>query len=140
KNLMAEMKLLGMLAAFDKTLSDATRDQSSHSELIDTLLQAECDYRQERKTGNRIKAAKFTLRSAFGHRLHRQPLDQQDADQRALQPAMAARRQTGAPDRPDRRRQNLPRPGRGTACLRLQQIRAVYDADHVAREPRARTL
>jgi len=65
KNLMAEMKLLGMLAAFDKTLSDATRDQSSHSELIDTLLQAECDYRQERKTGNRIKAAKFTLRSAF---------------------------------------------------------------------------
>ena len=38
KNLMAEMKLLGMLAAFDKTLSDATRDQSSHSELIDTLL------------------------------------------------------------------------------------------------------
>src|SRR6266403_1240734 len=65
KNLMAEMKLLGMLAAFDKALSDATRDQSSHSELVDTLLQAECVYRQERKTGSRIKAAKFTLRPAF---------------------------------------------------------------------------
>jgi DNA replication protein DnaC len=65
KNLMAEMKLLGMLGAFDKVLNDATRDQSSYSELLDALLQAEADYRQERKTGYRIKAAKFTLRPAF---------------------------------------------------------------------------
>jgi DNA replication protein DnaC len=65
KNLMAEMKLLGMLAAFDTVLSEATRDQSAFSEFIDALLQAECDYRQERKTGYRIKAAKFTLRPAF---------------------------------------------------------------------------
>jgi hypothetical protein len=27
KNLMAEMKLLGMMSAFDQTVSDATRDQ-----------------------------------------------------------------------------------------------------------------
>lgn len=27
KNLMAEMKLLGMLGTFEKALSDATRDQ-----------------------------------------------------------------------------------------------------------------
>src|ERR1700719_2022811 len=65
KNLMAEMKLLGMLAAVDNALTDATRDKSSYSELLDTLLQAEADYRQERKTGYRIKAAKFTLRPAF---------------------------------------------------------------------------
>ena len=65
RNLMAEMKLLGMLGAFDKLLHDATRDQSSYSELLDALLQAEADYRQERKTGYRIKAAKFTLRPAF---------------------------------------------------------------------------
>ena len=65
KNLMAEMKLFGMLATFDKVLSDATRDQSSYSELLDALLQAEADYRQERKTGYRIKAAKFTLRPGF---------------------------------------------------------------------------
>ena len=65
KNLMAEMKLLGMLAAFDTILSEATRDQSAFSEFIDALLQAELDYRQERKTGYRIKAAKFTLRPAF---------------------------------------------------------------------------
>lgn len=65
KNLMAEMKLLGMLSAFDKVVADATRDQSSYSELLDTLLQAEADYRQERKTGYRVKVAKFTLRPAF---------------------------------------------------------------------------
>ena len=65
KNLMAEMKLLGMLAAFDQSVTDATRDQTSYTEFLDTLLQAESDYRQERKTGYRIKAAKFTLRPAF---------------------------------------------------------------------------
>jgi len=65
KNLMAEMKLLGMLAAFDTLVADATRDQSSYTELLDALLQAEADYRQERKTGYRIKTAKFTLRPAF---------------------------------------------------------------------------
>ena len=65
KNLMAEMKLLGMFAAFDQGVADATRDQTSYSEFLDTLLQAESDYRHERKTGSRIKAAKFTLRPAF---------------------------------------------------------------------------
>ena len=65
KNLMAEMKLLGMLAAFDRTLSEATRDKVSYTELADALLQAEADYRQERKTGYRIKVAKFALRPAF---------------------------------------------------------------------------
>ena len=65
KNLMAEMKLFGMFAAFDQCAADATRDQTSYSEFFDMLLQAEYDYRQERKTGYRIKAAKFTLRPAF---------------------------------------------------------------------------
>jgi DNA replication protein DnaC len=65
KNLMAEMKLLGMFGAFDEAVAAATRDQTSYTEFLDTLLQAEADYRQERKTGYRIKAAKFTVRSAF---------------------------------------------------------------------------
>src|SRR5580700_3804633 len=65
KNLMAEMKLLGMFATFDQSVMDATRDQTSYTEFLDTLLQAESDYRQERKTGYRVKAAKFTLRPAF---------------------------------------------------------------------------
>ena len=62
---MAEMNMLGMLAVLDKTLADATRDKISYSEFVDILLQAEADYRQERKTVNRIKAAKFTVRPAF---------------------------------------------------------------------------
>jgi DNA replication protein DnaC len=62
---MAEMKLLGMLGTFDKAIADATREQSSYTDLIDVLLQAEAEHRQERKTGYRIKAAKFTLRPAF---------------------------------------------------------------------------
>ena len=102
KNLMAEMKLLGMFAAYDQAVTEATRDQTGYSEFLDTLLQAECDYRQERKTGYRIKAAKFTLRPAFrGHRLHGQPLDQQGADQGTLRHAMAYRRPSGVADRSD---------------------------------------
>src|ERR1700677_434231 len=65
KNHMAEMNMLGMLAVLDKTLADATRDKISYAEFVDILLQAEADYRQERKTVNRIKAAKFTVRPAF---------------------------------------------------------------------------
>lgn len=65
RNLMAEMKLLGMLGTFEKSLTEATRDQASYSQFLDALLQAEADYRQERKTGTRIKAARFTLRPAF---------------------------------------------------------------------------
>jgi len=65
KNLMAEMELLGMFAAYDQAVTNATRDQTGYSEFLDTLLQAEVDDRQERTTGYRIKAAKFTLRPTF---------------------------------------------------------------------------
>jgi DNA replication protein DnaC len=65
RNLMAEMKLIGMLDVFDQAVTDATRDKTGYTEFLDTLLQAEADYRQERKTGYRIKAARFTLRPAF---------------------------------------------------------------------------
>jgi hypothetical protein len=121
KNLMAEMKLLGMFAAFDQSVSDATRDQTSYTEFLDTLLQAEADYRQERKTGYRIKAAKFTLRPGVRrHRLHCQSVDQQGTDQGALRHAMARRGPSGAADRPDRRRQDVHRAShRATRlCLR----------------------
>src|ERR1039457_5110153 len=67
KNHMAEMNMLGMLAVLDRTLTEATRDKISYTELADILLQAEADYRQEHKAVNRIKAAKFTVRPAFEH-------------------------------------------------------------------------
>ena len=38
KNLMAEMKLLGMFGAFDDIIASATRDQISYTEFLDTLL------------------------------------------------------------------------------------------------------
>ena len=65
RTLMAEMKLLGMLEAFDRLLHDATCDQWSCAAFIDAILQAENDFRAERKTKRRIKAAKFALRPAF---------------------------------------------------------------------------
>ena len=121
KNLMAEMKLLGMFAAFDQSVTDATRDQTSYTEFLDTLLQAEADYRQERKTGYRIKAAKFTLRPAF-----------EDIDftaSRSISKAQIkelygmqwlAEGSPRAADRPDRRGQDVHRAGHRTArlCLR----------------------
>jgi DNA replication protein DnaC len=65
KNLMAEMKLLGMSDAFDRLVTEATRDQGSCTDFLDAMLQAENDYRSDRKTTRRIKAAKFALRPSF---------------------------------------------------------------------------
>ncbi|HZT02220.1 MAG TPA: IS21-like element helper ATPase IstB [Steroidobacteraceae bacterium] len=65
RNLMAEMKLLGMFESFDRLLTEATRDQWSCGAFFDAMLQAESDYRTERKTKRRIKAAKFAIRPTF---------------------------------------------------------------------------
>ncbi|HEX5208731.1 MAG TPA: IS21-like element helper ATPase IstB [Steroidobacteraceae bacterium] len=65
RNLMAEMKLLGMFESFDRLLTEATRGQWSCGAFFDAMLQAETDYRTERKTKRRIKAAKFALRPTF---------------------------------------------------------------------------
>ena len=74
RNLMAEMKLFGMLAAFDKVVTDATRDQVSYTEFVDGLLQAELDWRGERAAQRRLKAAKLPLRVSlddFDYTAHR---------------------------------------------------------------------
>lgn len=65
KNLMAEMKLSGMIENFEKTITDATEDKWSYTEFLDVLLQAEADWRDERKSVRRIKAAKFKIRANF---------------------------------------------------------------------------
>lgn len=65
KNQLADMKLLGMLGVLENALAEATRDQLSGSELLNQLVQAEVDYRQKRKTANRIKTARFRDRPAF---------------------------------------------------------------------------
>ena len=74
RNLMAEMKLLGMLNALDKAVADATADQVSYTEFLDTLLQAEADYRGERAALRRLKAAKLPIRVSlddFDYTAHR---------------------------------------------------------------------
>jgi DNA replication protein DnaC len=65
KNQLAEMKLLGMLGVLDNALAAVTRDQLSGSELLNQLVQAEVDYRQQRKTANRIRTARFRDRPSF---------------------------------------------------------------------------
>jgi len=62
RNLMAEMKLLGMLNAFERIVSDATRDQLSYTEFLDALLQAEVEHRRERAAQRRLTAAKLPIR------------------------------------------------------------------------------
>lgn len=62
---MAEMKLTGMMNSLEKTVTEATQDKWSYSEFLDVLLQAECDWRDERKATRRIKAAKFKIRANF---------------------------------------------------------------------------
>ncbi len=62
RNLMSELKLLGMSNAFETILADATRDQLGFSEFLDALLQAEADYRGERASKRRLKAAKLPIR------------------------------------------------------------------------------
>ncbi len=65
RNLMAEMKLPGMFDVFDRLVTDATRHQWSCTDFLDAILQSENDFRSERKTKRRIKAAKFALRPTF---------------------------------------------------------------------------
>jgi len=59
------MKLFGMLDVLEESLAEATRDQLTGSELMNRLIQAETDYRKQRKTSNRIKTAKFRDRASF---------------------------------------------------------------------------
>lgn len=62
KNLMAEMKLKGMLYSVDRLTTEALNDEWSHSELIDALIEAEYEYKKEKKIENKIKVAKLKLK------------------------------------------------------------------------------
>ena len=64
-NMMAEMKLTGMLSSLTETMKMATGNQWSHTELIDTLLQAEYDFREKRKADRLLKNSKLKTRPAL---------------------------------------------------------------------------
>lgn len=64
-NMMAEMRLEGMLSSLTETMNLATQNQWSHTELVDTLLQAEYDFREKRKSDRLLKNSKLKTRPAL---------------------------------------------------------------------------
>jgi DNA replication protein DnaC len=65
KNLMQELKLTGMLEQYENTLASATSGGLGHSDFFDLLLQSEYDWRQKRKTENRIKGSRLPHKWVF---------------------------------------------------------------------------
>lgn len=63
RNLLAQLKLQGMSAALERALKDATEQQLSGTELVNILLQAEVDFRAERKVKGLIKKAKLPIKA-----------------------------------------------------------------------------
>ena len=62
KNLMLEMKLKGMLYSLERLTKEATSESWSYVEFINALVQAEHEWKQEKKIENKIKIAKLKLR------------------------------------------------------------------------------
>jgi DNA replication protein DnaC len=65
KNLMTDLKLAGMIDAFDRHLAQATAEQTSYTDFFNLILQAEADHRSERKTQRRLLAARFQGQAAI---------------------------------------------------------------------------
>jgi DNA replication protein DnaC len=65
KKLIHEMKLLGMAEVLEKTTAVAVEEKWDYSEYLDTLLQSEFDWRENKRAQSRIKAAKFKIRPSF---------------------------------------------------------------------------
>lgn len=65
RHLMQELRLHGMATTLEKSLEDAKKDDWTTEELIDALLQAEAEFRERRKTQNRIKSSKVPQQAAF---------------------------------------------------------------------------
>ena len=65
KNLCLEMKLQGFLLSLDQTLKEASDEAWSPPEILDTLLQAEHDFREQRKTQTRIKSSRLKQKASL---------------------------------------------------------------------------
>jgi DNA replication protein DnaC len=63
RNLIAQLKLQGMSAAIERALKDATEQQWSCAEFVNVLLQAEVDYRAERKVKGLVMRAKLPIKA-----------------------------------------------------------------------------
>jgi DNA replication protein DnaC len=65
KNLMDGLGFKGMLLQFDRTLDLAQKEQWTHVDFINMLIQMEHDFRMSKKIENRIKFASFKEKQEF---------------------------------------------------------------------------
>lgn len=65
KQMMSDLKLMGMMAHFDTAISQASKDSLSVGEFFDSLLQAEADFRKMISAERRIKSSKIRKGASF---------------------------------------------------------------------------
>lgn len=58
-NKMSHMKLLGMLRTYQSMLGNHAHDDLTHDEVVDTLIQAEWEDRENKKINRNLKRARF---------------------------------------------------------------------------------
>src|SRR5579872_2627859 len=59
KNMMEDLGFKGMLKSFERLKSEATKESWTADELLDHLLQEECEYREEQSRERRVKNSKL---------------------------------------------------------------------------------
>lgn len=59
KNMMEDLRLTGMLKSFERLKLDATKESWTADELLDRLLQEECEFREEQAKERRVKNSKL---------------------------------------------------------------------------------
>lgn len=59
KNMMEDLRLTGMLKSFERLKSEATKESWTADELLDRLLQEECEFRDEQAKERRVKNSKL---------------------------------------------------------------------------------
>ncbi|MBU0505957.1 IS21-like element helper ATPase IstB [bacterium] len=65
KNIMFDLKLLGMLHCLEGTLKDATEESWGPTEVLDVLLQAENDFREDKRSERLLKNSKLKIKPAL---------------------------------------------------------------------------
>jgi DNA replication protein DnaC len=59
KNMMEDLRLMGMLKSFDDLKSKATKESWTMDELLDHLLQQECEFRESQSRERRLKNSRL---------------------------------------------------------------------------------
>ena len=59
------MKLHGMLHSFEHAIRDSVIDETSPEDIVNQLLQAEYDWREEKRTERLVKLAKLTTKPSL---------------------------------------------------------------------------